>query len=295
MKRNYLIVAAVCLAFGITACTPKTSETTAAETTAAAETSEETKADAGADADTESKKADGETEEKTTEAEKPAEKKMVTGRVTGMEDTIVTISGQDDMEYQVDLKDAETKSTLEIGEGDEIQVVFLDDDAEVKQAESYDVISSVALEGDADPTIAGVIQDATMNTVTIQAASGKTYQFSTMIAQTVTGDKGIAVGENVEITYLGELAEGDGGNTALRVITEEGSGDADATYKALTGSFVSGADGSVTIQAEDGSEFTFALGENVDVSDFEAGEAVEVIYEGSLTSQNAVAEGVDYQ
>ena len=44
-----------------------------------------------------------------------------------------------------------------------------------------------------------------------------------------------------------------------------------------------------------GRQFTFAVGENIDAMDYEIGELVEVTYEGSLTKENAVAEGIDYQ
>ncbi|MDO5350840.1 MAG: hypothetical protein Q4E86_12945 [Lachnospiraceae bacterium] len=301
MKRKYLIAAVCCLALGITACSSKTAESSAADTavTAEAKSAPEDSAKAeGTGKEQNSKKESGEEgngeageNAKETTAEAEAEKKIVTGQVEKVDKTVITISGHDDLEYQVDLKDAETRSSLEVGEGDEIQVIFLDDGGEVKQAESYDILTSAAIEGDMDPVIAGVIKDASMNSIVIEAASGKSYTFSTMIAQKVTGDKGIMIGENVEITYLGSLDQG----IALRVITEEGSGDAEATYNSMLGTLVSDSDSAVTIQAADGSSFTFALGDGVDMESFEIGDELEITYSGSLTKQNAVAEDVDYQ
>ena len=119
-----------------------------------------------------------------------------------IEKTVVTISGQDGQEYQVELKDAKTKSDLEIGEGDEIQVVFMDDGEEVKVAGSYTIISSVALEGDMDPVLAGAITEVGADTITIETDGGSSYTFSTAIAQVVTGAGGLEVGGYVEITYL---------------------------------------------------------------------------------------------
>lgn len=278
MKRVHIITAAACLALGLTACAPKTSETEAVETSSEQPSETEEK---------ESAEETKEAEETTTEAETEKEKTIVTGRVVAIAKTLVTISGQDGREYQVELKDAETKSDLEIGEGDEIQVTFTDDGEEVKAAESYTIISSVALEGDMDPVLAGVITEAGADTITIETDEGSTYTFSTAIAQVVTGAGGLAVGGYVEVTYLGRADEG----TALRVITEEGSGKAEATYNILAGTLVSYTDLAVTIQTADGRTFTFALDDYVDMEELElgAGDDVEITYEGSLTQQNAVA------
>lgn len=301
MKRKYLIAAVCCLALGITACSSKTAESSAADaavTTEARPDSEDSakaeETESGQNSEKESgEEGNGEAGENAgeTAAEIEAEKKVVIGQVEKVDKTVITISGRDDLEYQVDLMDAETRSSLEVGEGDQIQVTFLNDGGEVKQAESYDILTSAAIEGDTDPVIAGVIKDAAMNSIVIEADSGNSYTFSTMIAQKVTGDKGILVGENVEITYLGSLEQG----VALRVITEEGSGDAEATYNALLGTLVSYSDSDITIQAADGSSFTFALGDNVDMEIFEIGDELEITYRGSLTKQNAVAEDVDSQ
>lgn len=279
MKNAYSIAAVLCLALGLTACSPKAEETAPVETTAA-ETSSRQEG-------TEESKKETTEEETTTEAETEAERMIVTGRVEAIDKTVVTLNGQDGQRYQVDLKDAETKSDLEIGEGDEIQVTFVDSCKEVKEPEAYTIISSVALEGDMDPVIAGLIAEAGEGTITIETDSGSTYTFSTTIAQVVTGSGGIAAGGYVEITYLGTPDEG----VALRVITEEGSGKADATYNLLEGTLVSYTDSSITIQAANGSPFTFALDGYVDMEELGlgAGDDVEITYEGSLTQQNAVA------
>jgi hypothetical protein len=257
-----------------------------------AESQSEEKETPSAKAADQAGKETGESETKTEEATtEEAKEQAITGRVEGIEKEVVTINGQDGLEYQIDLSAAETRSSLEIGEGDEIQVVFLDGKEKVKKAQSYEIISSVALEGDLDPVIAGVIKEVSGSVLTIETAGGKTHKFSTEIAQTVTGEKGLASGENVEVTYLGKLDE----EIAIRVITEEGSGDVDATYSAISGTLLAASDQAVVIQAANGRQFTFAVGENIDAMDYEIGELVEVTYEGSLTKENAVAEGIDYQ
>lgn len=295
MKRTCLILVAACIILGSTACSSKNTETTAAETTVAAGESE-AQEEEGKETSAEDKEDKGETKEKaeeTTKEETTAapEKEAVTGRVIKIEKTVITVSGQDDLEYQFEIKDAETKSDLEIGEGDEIQVVFLDDDdAKVKQAESYNILTSMALVGDMDPVITGIVQSADDGSVTIETGGGKTYRFSTAIAQIVDGGEGINAGEYAEVTYMGSPSE----EKALRVVMEKASGDAEATYYALNGTVAQASDTSVTITAADGTAFTFSLGENVFATDFEAGEEVEIIYEGSLTNNNAVAVTIDY-
>ena len=293
MKRSYLIAAAVCLALGLGACSRNSSQDAGAgESSAVAESQSEEKETPSAKAADQVGKETGESETKTEEATtEEAKEQAITGRVEGIEKEVVTINGQDGLEYQIDLSAAETRSSLEIGEGDEIQVVFLDGKEKVKKAQSYEIISSVALEGDLDPVIAGVIKEVSGSVLTIETAGGKTHKFSTEIAQTVTGEKGLASGENVEVTYLGKLDE----EIAIRVITEEGSGDVDATYSAISGTLLAASDQAVMIQAANGRQFTFAVGENIDAMDYEIGELVEVTYEGSLTKENAVAEGIDYQ
>ncbi len=276
-----MFLAAACVALGITACGQKKSETAPVPSTQT-----ETAQESAAETET------AETKE-SSQAEEEAEEKTVTGRVTGVEDTVITLSGQNDLEYQIDLADANTAGSLEVGEGDQIMVTFMDDDQEIKKAESYDILTSAAQEGEQDPVIAGEITDAAMNTIALEAESGNTYHFSTLIAQKVTGDSGIVVGENVEITYLGSLpGEGEEG-TALRVTTEEAAGDAAATYKTLEGAFVSADDGTILLEADNGEEFSFQNTEDLDVSEIAPGDRVVLTYNGSLTNGEAVAEELE--
>lgn len=295
MKRTCLILIAACLVLGNTACSSKNTETSAAETTAGAPESEAQEKESTLAGDKEGGKETKEeketAEETAAETKAVIEKEAVTGRVTEIEKNLITIMSQDDLEYQFDIKDAETKSDLEVGEGDEIQVVFLnDEEEEVKKAESYLIITSMSMVGDMDPAVSGIVQRVDGETITIEAGSGKSYRFSTKIAQIVDGGEGITAGEYAEVTYMGSPAD----EKALRVVMEKASGDAEATYYSLTGNLAQASDSSVTITVADGSAFTFPLGENVYVSDFEAGEELEVIYEGSVTNNNAVAIVVDY-
>lgn len=300
MKRTCLILAAACLILGSVACSSKNAETAASETTALTQESEgQEKEESSAGEKDGGKETEKETEEETketTQEETTAkiEKEAVTGRVVKLEKSILTLKGQDESEYQFDIKDADTESDLEIGEGDEVQVVYMndeEDDAEVIKAESYLIITSMSMVGDMDPVVFGVIQKADAGTITIESGSGKTYRFSTAIAQIVDGGEGMLPGEYAEITYLGGLSDGK----ALRVVMEKASGDAEATYYSMLGSLAQASESSITITAKDGTSFTFSLGENVFASDYEVGEALEISYEGSLTNKNAVAIAVDYE
>ena len=136
MRKNYMFLAAACVALGITACGQKKSETAPVPSTQT-----ETAQESAAETET------AETKE-SSQAEEEAEEKTVTGRVTGVEDTVITLSGQNDLEYQIDLADANTAGSLEVGEGDQIMVTFMDDDQEIKKAESYDILTSAAQEGE---------------------------------------------------------------------------------------------------------------------------------------------------
>lgn len=281
MKRKCAILVAVCTAIAMTACAPKTTENTSSETTQSI-TEEE------AEMKQEGTKEETTKAEESTEAE--AEKMVITGLVEEAEQNVVTLTGENKKEYKIDLTNAETKSgSQEVGEGDEIQVVFLDEETQVKKAESYQIINSAAMREMMDPIISGVIIESDSDSVTVEVEDQKNYTFSTKIAQIVTGEKGLEAGEYVEITYLGTLNQ----EVALRVITEEGSGDVEATYNAIGGILQSVSDSSVTIEVADGTQFTFTVGDNVVVSDYSAGEEVEITYEGSLTNGNAVVEGIE--
>ncbi len=287
MRKQYLILAAACLAIGITACgKSSTGSTTSAETTAQTEASQ--------DASEESKNTEETTGESAAEeSSEAAAEKTVTGRVDSIDGTVLSLSGQNDIAYQIDIADAQGGGSLEIGQGDQIQITFMDTDDEVKTAESYDILTSAEMEGDLDPILSGVVADATMNTIAVEAESGNTYHFSTAIAQRVTGETGIVIGENVDITYYGELPAGEEEGLALRVITEEASGDAEATYKTLTGSLVSLDEETLVLEAEDGTQFSFAADGAADPEEYGAGEQIIVTYSGSLTNGNAALEEVD--
>ncbi len=286
MRKASLILAAVCLAAGITACGSSDTQSTTAAGAAQTEASQEIEEEAVEEKETDSS-AGEETEDEDAE-------KTVTGRVDEITDgTVLSISGQNDIAYQIDIADAETDGTLEVGEGDQIQITFVDSDEEIKSAVFYDILTSAELEGDMDPILSGVVADVAEDTIFVEAESGNTYSFSIAIAQLVTGGDGIVAGESVDVTYYGELPAADEEGLALRVITEEASGSAGATYKTLSGTIASIDEDTLVLEAGDGTQFTFAVAGAADPEEYRTGEAVTVTYHGSLTNGNAEVEEVE--
>lgn len=54
-------------------------------------------------------------------------------------------------------------------------------------------------------TLTGVVDDGTMNTLTVKTADGSLYMFDKSQAEVTTGTTGIVIGNPVSITYCGEL------------------------------------------------------------------------------------------
>lgn len=53
--------------------------------------------------------------------------------------------------------------------------------------------------------LTGVVDDGTMNTLTVKTADGSLYMFDKSQAEVTTGTTGIVIGNPVSITYTGEL------------------------------------------------------------------------------------------
>lgn len=228
-------------------------------------------------------------EETTTQA---IVEKSLEGIVQKAEGSIIFLSA-DEEEYQIDIKDAKTPGDLDIGQGDKVSITFQDVPGEkVKPGVYFDILATAAALENQDPTVYGEIQQADDHKLVLKAADGTKHSFTLDIAQVVTGKDGLAPGESAEVTYLAG-AEPEA-VTALRVITDSGSGNAEATYKALVGTVASADEESLAIKAANGETFRFAVDGMVDASDFPEGEQVEVSYEGSIGKGTAVVEAIDY-
>lgn len=274
MKKQYFIIAALALALGLTACSSKTAETTAAATEA----------------------------ETTVAAESVAEENMEEdyfyGFVDDVTETEVTVSGDDGNTVTFDYSEAELTGAEEIGVGDEVEVIFLGQLSEgVTKAKSVDVITSEAelqAEEEAenmDPVVSGTVEAADDETLTLATEDG-TYTFRTLIAQKVTKD-GIKEGVEAEVTYYGDLEDTEDIPVATRIVTEDAFDSDEAQITTLTGKAVEVGEDHVILETSDPENTLFSFAGQEGMFDgIEVGDTVTVIYEGTLTDRAIVATGI---
>ena len=148
MKKQYLAVAFLAVALGITACSSKKADT---ESTTAQEV---------------------ESTEATSDEE--VEEDYYYGFVSLVEDNVITVSEDGGNTAKFDISDAEITGADEIGEGDEVNVGF----AEVAREEEAD---------QEDLVVEGTIESADDSTITLKTEEG-TYTLNALIAQKVTKD-----------------------------------------------------------------------------------------------------------
>lgn len=274
MKKQYFIIAALALALGLTACSSKTAETTAAAT----------------EAET--------TEAAESVAEENMEEDYFYGFVDDVTETEVTVSGDDGNTVTFDYSEAELTGAEEIGVGDEVEVIFLGQLSEgVTKAKSVDVITSEAelqAEEEAenmDPVVSGTVEAADDETLTLATEDG-TYTFRTLIAQKVTKD-GIKEGVEAEVTYYGDLEDTEDIPVATRIVTEDAFDSDEAQITTLTGKAVEVGEDHVILETSDPENTLFSFAGQEGMFDgIEVGDTVTVIYEGTLTDRAIVATGI---
>lgn len=275
MKKQYLTIAALALVLGLTACSSKPAETTAAAATAtAAET----------------------TAESTTEEE--AVEDFFYGFVSDVADKVVTVADDEGKEVKFEFSAAEVTGADEIGVGDEVEVTFegeLADD--VTKAKSIDVITSeAAVESEEemageDEVVNGTIEKADDKTVTLKNDEG-TYTFNSIIAQKVTKG-GIKEGTKAEITFYGDLDDTTDLPVATRIVTEDAADTDEANIKTLTGKAAEVGSDHIVLDTADPENTLFSfVGEDGMFDGIEVGDTVTVIYDGTLTDRAIRAEGI---
>ena len=117
MKKHYLAIAVLAMALGMTACSSKTSETTA-ETDASAEDEEED---------------------------------YYYGFVGEVNDKVITVADDEGKEVRFDVSAAKVEGADAIGTGDEVEVAYSGQLSEdVTKAKSVDIITSAAAEAAAE-------------------------------------------------------------------------------------------------------------------------------------------------
>lgn len=80
--------------------------------------------------------------------------------------------------------------------------------------------SDTSMNEEDSQVISGIVEDATMNTITIQTSDGQSLSFATEGAETSYKD-GLIIGIPVKITYTGEIKETDTSDTKVIRIVEE--------------------------------------------------------------------------
>ena len=263
MKKQYLAVAFLAVALGITACSSKKADT---ESTTAQEV---------------------ESTEATSDEE--VEEDYYYGFVSLVEDNVI----------KFDISDAEITGADEIGEGDEVNVGFAGElSSDVTKATSVEIMTSaaeVAREEEADQedlVVEGTIESADDSTITLKTEEG-TYTLNALIAQKVTKD-GIKAGAEAEVTYYGDLEDPDDAAVATRIVTADAKDTEEAKKKTLTGTVAEVEADHIVLDTADPENTLFSfVGTEGMFDGISVGDKVTVIYDGTLTDKTVAAQGVE--
>lgn len=198
-------------------------------------------------------------------------------------------------EVSFDISNAAVNSDFPLGEGDEVSVHFyVDEAAEKQEAIEVDVNYSAAEEDyEGDAVITGVVENMGDNTITVKdSTDDQSYTFSTEIAQMVTGTKGIVVGDEIQLTYLGDVGDEEYPGLAVKVVTADMYDSDEAKLNTLTGVAISLGEGTLDLETPDGNIFNFVEA-GADFSMTSEGDEVTIIYEGSLGGHQIKAVGME--
>ncbi len=274
MKKQYLAVAFLAVALGLTACSSKKADTETPTVQAA-----ESTADASSDEE--------------------VEEEYYYGFVSLVEDKVITVSDDEGKTAKFDITDAKLIDADTVGEGDEVNVGYageLSDD--VTKATSVEVMTSaaeVAREEEAaeeDLVVEGTIESADDKTITLKNDEG-TYTLNAIIAQKVTKD-GIKAGVTAEVTYYGDLEDPDDPAVATRIVTEDAMDSEEAQKKTLTGTAAEVESDHIVLDTADPDNTYFSfVGTEGMFDGINVGDKVTVIYDGTLTDKMIAAEGIE--
>lgn len=274
MKKQYLAIAFLAVALGLTACSSKKADTETTTVQAA---------------------------ESTTEAssEEEAEEEYYYGFVSLVEDKVITVSDDEGKTVKFDITDAILTDADAVGEGDEVNVGYtgeMSDD--VTKAISVEIMTSaaeVAREEEADTedlVVEGTIESADDSTITLKNDEG-TYTLNALIAQKVTKD-GIKAGATAEVTYYGDLEDTTDHAVATRIITEDAMDSEEAQKKTLTGTAAEVETDHIVLDTADPENTFFSfVGTEGMFDGINVGDKVTVIYDGTLTEKMIPAQGVE--
>ena len=254
MKKQYLAIAFLAVALGLTACSSKKADTETTTVQAA---------------------------ESTTEAssEEEAEEEYYYGFVSLVEDKVITVSDDEGKTVKFDITDAilsddVTKAT---------SVEIMTSAAEVAREEEADT---------EDLVVEGTIESADDSTITLKNDEG-TYTLNALIAQKVTKD-GIKAGATAEVTYYGDLEDTTDHAVATRIITEDAMDSEEAQKKTLTGTAAEVETDHIVLDTADPENTFFSfVGTEGMFDGINVGDKVTVIYDGTLTEKMIPAQGVE--
>ena len=256
MKKQYLAVAFLAVALGITACSSKKADT---ESTTAQEV---------------------ESTEATSDEE--VEEDYYYGFVSLVEDNVITVSEDEGKTVKFDITDAILTDADAVGEGDEVNVGFAGElSSDVTKATSVEIMTSaaeVAREEEADQedlVVEGTIESADDSTITLKTEEG-TYTLNALIAQKVTKD-GIKAGAE-----------------ATRIVTADAKDTEEAKKKTLTGTVAEVEADHIVLDTADPENTLFSfVGTEGMFDGISVGDKVTVIYDGTLTDKTVAAQGVE--
>ena len=267
MKKRYLMIAVMTVALGMTACSSKKTETTAAPTTTEAQT----------------------TQEEATPEDAVEASESFYGFVKAVEGQTVTVADDTGATAKFDVSAAAVTGADAIGEGDEVDVYYTGElgDTAAKAVE-VDIITSAA---DIAKEEAAQTDDLTI-TGTIESTEDGSYKLNTLIAQKVTKD-GIKAGTEADITYYGDLEDEETPAVATKIVTADARDTAEAKIKTLTGTVAQVESNYIVLDTADPDNTFFSfVGKDGMFDGVKTGDKVTVIYEGTLTAKTITATGL---
>lgn len=289
MKKRLLVLTAMVLALGITACSSdKEQTTTSAETET---TVDEVAWEAEGDIDN----GPGMTLESEEEVI-DMDQEYISGTVTAIDGTILTLKDSEGKESSYDIKYAEVYSEYGVGIGDEIDLgYYVDPSAEAQRATDISVFFSVVGEaaGEEEPVASGVIESYKDGKLVLKnSEDDMSYEFSAADAIVVSKD-GVKEGVEADIIYLGDLAEVGTAEEELplvvKIVTADAADEADASSNLIAGTVVTVEGDTMDLEALGGNTFNFYTDGSADFSSLKAGDKVTVLYDGTLSNKEIMA------
>jgi len=261
MKKQLLVTAMLTMALAATACSKKSDP---AETTV--ETTAETTAE-------------------TTEAEDIDEDSM-SGYITAVNGKILTVQNDEDNTVKdYDVTDAEIIQEYAFTEGDWVEIFFPAETTENPvPVLRVEVLESVIaqISADVDPSEEVTIKEVGTDTVTFTAEDGESYTVNTANAYIVGK---MAADTKATITYIGDL---DDSPLAVKIVTEDSYDTDDAEKSAFTGKIAKTDDESLVLISAHEDFYTF-VSDEIDFSEYNVGDRVQVFYTGSIMEKEIPA------